>query len=261
VPEHGHPPVAAPAAVVLALLLTGHLVALAAARRRGRSPAWWRTAAWYAGLASAAVALLGPPGRAAHHDFTAHTVVHLLLGMLAPVLLVYSAPVTLLLRVLPVDGARRLSRVLASPPLRVVTHPVVAATLDAGGLWLLYTTGLYAATATDPVLHAAVHLHLVVAGYLFTASVLAVDPMPHRSGLGTRAAVLVAFTAAHAILAKYLYAHPPAGVGDTEAQAGALLMYYGGDLVHLVLIVGVCLQWYTAARPRTRAGMPATARG
>src|SRR6478736_3909588 len=48
-----------------------------------------------------------------------------------------------LLRALPPARARRVSAVLRSPVPRVVGHPVVAGLLDAGGLWLLYTTGLF----------------------------------------------------------------------------------------------------------------------
>jgi putative membrane protein len=77
-----------------------------------------------------------------------------------------------------------------------------------------------------------------------------VDPAPHRVGYPTRAAVLVAFLAAHGILAKHLYAHPPIGVTVDEAQAGAMLMYYAGDLVDLVIIVLLCRRWYAATRPR-----------
>jgi hypothetical protein len=55
------------------------------------------------------------------------------------------------------------------------------------------------------------------------------------------------FLAAHGILAKYLYAHPPAGV--LHAEAGAQLMYYGGDVLDLILIVVFCRQWYTATDP------------
>lgn len=232
--------------LVLFGLLAGYLVAVRVAGRRGRPWPWWRTAAWGAGLACAALAVLRPPGA----GFVAHMAGHLLLGMLAPLLMVLGAPVTVLLRALPVRRARRLSRVLSGAPVRVLTHPVTAAVLNGGGLWLLYTTGLYEASGSHPAVHAAVHVHVFAAGYLFTAAVLGVDPAPHLPGHATRAAVLVIFLAAHGILAKHLYGHPPAGIAAGEAQAGAMLMYYGGDLIDLVLIVLLCRRWYAATRPR-----------
>jgi putative membrane protein len=231
-----------------------YLWAVVAVRRRGRWWPPWRAACWCAGLTVAAVALIGP-GVAGHHDFVAHMQGHLLLGMAAPLLLVPAAPVTLALRALPVGRARGLSRLLASTPVRLVSHPVTAAVLDAGGLWLLYTTGLHQATGEHPWLRTVVNAHVLAAGYLFTAAVVGVDPAPHRPGRRTRVVTLVAFLAAHAVLAKHLYGHPPVGVPADQAQAGAALMYYGGDLIDLVLIVVFCRQWYATTGPH-RATTP-----
>src|SRR5690242_21865335 len=111
--------------------------------------------------------------------------------MLAPLLLVLARPVTLLLRTAPVVVRRRLKPVLRSVPAAVLTYPPVAAVLDAGSLWLLYRTGLFAAAGRDPWLHVLVHAHVVAAGVLFTASVCRLDPLHHRAGLGPRAAALV----------------------------------------------------------------------
>ena len=250
---------AALAAVVVAAVL--YAVALWSSRRRSPWPAG-RTACWAAGLACAALAL-GPVARAAHESFTAHIVGHLLLGVLAPLLLVLGAPVTLALRALPVDDARALTRVLRAPVVRWVTHPFVAAVLNAGGLWLLYGTaadgaGLFALMHGSAIVHAAVHLHILLAGYLFTASIVGRDPDPHRAPLAVRAAVLVAFIAVHSMLAKWLYGHPPAGVDPLDAQVGSQVMYYGGDVVDVTLLVLLGLGWFTATRPRAGA-VPVTA--
>ncbi|MFW2513687.1 cytochrome c oxidase assembly protein [Demequina sp. SO4-13] len=235
--------------LVLAAAAAGYALALWSAR--GRTP--WplpRTAAWYVGLACAGVALTGPLAEAAHASFTAHMAGHLLLGMLAPLLLVLSAPITLGLQALPVARARSLSRLLRSPFVRVVTYPVTAAVLNAGGLWLLYTTDLYTLMHSSVLIHALVHAHVFLAGYVFTASIVGVDPDPHRAPIRVRAVVLVAFIAAHSILAKWLYANPPAGVETADGQLGSQLMYYGGDAVDVTLIVLLLAGWYRATRPR-----------
>jgi putative membrane protein len=135
---------------------------------------------WCTGLGVLAMALLSPLAEAAHHDFTAHMAQHLLLGMLTPLLLVLAAPATLALRALPVPPARRLARLLRSRPVRYLTDPIVAATLDAGGLWLLYTTSLYRMMVNHPAVHLAVHVHVLAAGCLFTFAIVGVDPAPHR---------------------------------------------------------------------------------
>jgi putative membrane protein len=98
-----------------------------------------------------------------------------------------------------------------------------------------------------------VQVHVLDAGYLFTAAIIGVDPVSHRPGRRVRTAVLIAFLAAHGILAKHLYAVPPAGVNSADAHAGAELMYYGGDLLDLFVITVFCLQWYTATDPHRRA--------
>jgi putative membrane protein len=172
---------------VAAVLGYGALMGLAHRRERG----WraWRALCWAAGVTVAAVAALGPV--ADHMDFRAHMIGHVLLGMLAPLLLVLGAPVTLALRALPVAAARRVSGVLRSRAVAAATHPVVTAVLTVGGLWVLYRTGLYAASMRHPTVLVLVHVHVFLAGWLFTHSLVGPDPAPHRAGLPVRAAVLV----------------------------------------------------------------------
>ncbi|MDR7275526.1 cytochrome c oxidase assembly protein [Catenuloplanes atrovinosus] len=238
-------------------LAGGYLWAVSAVARRGRPWPLGRTLAWCAGALAAG---LGPHLRTPG-EFTAHMAGHLLLGMVAPLLLVAGAPITLLLRALPAARARALSRLLRSAPVRALTHPVTAALLNAGGLWLLYATPLYAASAHPGWPHAAVHVHVLAAGYLFTAALIGPDPAPHRPSFGVRAAALAGFLGAHAVLAKWLYAHPPPGVGAADAEAAAYLMYYGGELIDLVLIVLFCRAWYAAAAPGQRTRITTRLRG
>ena len=85
-------------------------------RTHGKGWPRHRTVLWVVGSFTGAAAVSGPLAEAAHTSFTAHMVTHLLLGMLAPLLLALGAPITLLLRALPVAAARRVSHVLASGP-------------------------------------------------------------------------------------------------------------------------------------------------
>lgn len=241
--------------VVVCVLLAGaigYAAGLWIARDRSQWPRH-RSVLWFLGLATAGAGLLGPVASAAHTSFTAHMVTHLLGGMIAPLLLVLAAPVTLALRALPMPAARAMTRFLRTPGVGFVTHPVTAAVLNAGGLWALYTTELYHLMHTSPGVHAVVHAHIFLAGYVLTAALVGPDPNPHRASMQMRSAALIAFIAAHSVLAKWLYAHPPAGVEAADAQAGAQLMYYGGDIVDVILIVLVFAGWYAATRPRGRA--------
>ncbi|MGY1634301.1 cytochrome c oxidase assembly protein [Geodermatophilus sp. SYSU D01186] len=234
----------------LAVLVAATLY-VAATWRCGAPWSLVRTACWLAGLVAvgAGWALAG-----AHGDLRTHMAGHLLLGMVGPLLLVLAAPVTLALRVLPVDTARRLARVLRTPPVRWASDPLVAVPLNAAGLWALYGTGLHTAAAHRPGLGALISLLVLVSGYLATAAVLAVDPAPHRRGVGVRAAALAAGMAAHDVLAKALYAGPPAGV--VAAQEGARLMYDGGTVVSLLTAAVLWRRWYVsraAVRPAAAA--------
>jgi putative membrane protein len=169
--------------------------------------------------------------------------------MLAPLLLVSAAPVTLALRALRHRRARVLARLLRSRPVTVVTHPAVAALPDVGGLWLLYRTDLYALAAAQPPLLALVHLHMLLAGYLFAFSLVGPGPAPHRPGLAVRAGVLVLAVAAHDVLATLLYAAPPPGVAPMP-EAG-MLMHYGALPVHVALFVLLGREW-AAGQERAR---------
>jgi putative membrane protein len=237
---------------VLAAL--AYLVAVPLAGRGRRWP-WYRTASWLSGTAAVLVATVGPLEAAADTSFVAHAVAHVLLGMLAPLLLVLGAPVTVALRALPVSAGRRLSRLLTGRPLRWLTEPAVALVLAVGGLWLLYLTPLYALSREHPGLHLLVHLHLVAAGYLLATALVGVDPAPHRRSPGHRSVVLVAAVAGHDILAKYLYGHPPEGVGSAAAQLGSMVMYYAGDAVEVATMVLLCARWSrrTVRSPRPPA--------
>jgi putative membrane protein len=151
------------------------------------------------------------------------------------------------LRGLPLHAARRLSHLLRSRPLRVLTEPGIAAALDVGGLWLLYATPLLALAHEHPLLDVAVHLHVLLAGYLFTAVLVGSDPLPHRRGTRHLLVVLVLALAAHDVLAKRLYAQ--AGTMNlADEQRGTLLMYYGGDAIDLALAVLVCARWYRSGQ-------------
>lgn len=238
---------------VASLYLAGTVVT----RRRGRPWRRMRTASWLLGVGTIGVVMIGPLAVAAHESFPAHMLGHLLAGMVAPLFLVAGTPVTLALRALDSRQARVLSRLLRSRPARTVAHPVTAAIINVGSLWLLYRTPLAEVMFSSAFVHSLITVHFVLAGYLFVASLVGQDPNPHRASFPVRAGALVAALAGHSILAKYLVAHPPSGTTAAEAEVGGMLMYYGGDIADAVLIIVLCLQWYRAAGKRLT---PVTAR-
>lgn len=237
------------------LVCAGGVYALGVGRLRTRGKRWsrWRSGSYGAGLAAVAVALVSPLATE-DQRFPAHMAQHMLLGMLGPVLLALSAPVTLALRTLPRAGRVAVLRVLHLRWAGDLAHPVTATAVLVAGLVMVYFTPLYEATLRHPLLHELVHVHFLAGGCLFAWTFIGTDPVPRRGSMKLRIALLFVALGAHAALAKLLYA----GYGDVtsagaaDVRRGAELMYYGGDLVDLIVLVAFFSQWYAAQGRRLR---------
>jgi putative membrane protein len=244
-----------PLVVVAALYLTG-------VRRLVRRGDRWppaRSAAALAGLAALAVALLPPVGT--HADvFAVHVTGHLLLAMLAPLLLALSAPVTLVLRTAPVPARRRVLAVVHSRAARVLTWAPLVLVLEVGGMYAFYLTPLFGVAHEDGWAAPLVHVHMFLAGWLFSTVVAGRDPLPRRPGLPGALGLLLLAGAAHGILAKLMYAHDLPAMAGTPAQVqlGAQVMFSGGDLVELATAAAVMTAWYAReGRAQRRAAVRA----
>jgi putative membrane protein len=240
--------------------LAGYGTGLHRLRRRGLRWPVTRVAAVLAGSFCAAAAVL-PPIASRDELFPVHVGQHLLLGMAAPAFLALSAPVTLALRTLPRRPRRILLRLLHSFPVAVLTAPATAVVLNLSGLYVLYLTGLYQAAEHNDLVHAAVHVHMFLAGCLLSWAVIGLDPVRRRPGTRVRLTALIIAAAGHDTLAKLIYAWDlPVGGGSIASRhAGAELMYYGGTVIEVALAAIVMAQWYLAsgralARTRRSAG-------
>ena len=186
-----------------------------------------------------------------------HVAQHLLLGMLAPVLLVLGAPLTLALQASERRTRSRLLRLLHSRPVAVLTHPLLVWVWFGGTLVVLYFTGLYALSLRDPWVHVLIHAHFVVVGCLFMAYVIGVDPLPRAFGYGGRmlfvAVVLpfhaflgVALLGERRVLASGWYAgHAPAWATTplADQRLGAGMLWAFGEVFGLVALGIVLYQW------------------
>lgn len=252
---HVHAPAAGPAtaAWLAGVTLVAAAYLLLAHRRRREPRGWssWRIVAFLAGSALLALGFTPALLPFAHGDFRQHMVQHLLIGMLAPLGLVLGAPVTLVLRSAGTRGRRVVGRVLASAPVRLLATPAVALLLNVGGMAALYFTSLFAVMHAQPALHHAVHAHFLAAGVLFTWVIAGPDPAPHRPSVPARLVVLGVAIAIHASLAQLLYAGAFVSlpIPDEHRRAGAVLMYYGGDVAELLLAFALVSTW----RPRPGA--------
>lgn len=235
------------------------------ARRRNPVQGWSRrrAASFLTGLALLLTALLPPTATAAHHDFRAHMIQHLLIGMYAPLALVLGAPVTLLLRTLPVTRARRLTAVLHSRPARLLAHPAVALTLSVGTLAALYFTPLYNTATASPAGHWLLHVHFLLAGCLFAYVIAGPDPAPSRPGVRTRLVYIGIAIAAHAVIAQLMYGGFWTDIDAPvhEIRTGGEIMYYGGDIAELLLAGALFATWHPSPRRTPPDRSPARGTG
>lgn len=235
-----------PFAVAILLYIIGYAMSI----HKGKKWPFIRVLLWTGGGFCAIFSVYGPIAEQMHDSFIHHMVGHLLLGMLAPLLMTLSAPMTLLLRSLPVSVSRGILKLLKSKFVRFYTDPLVTAILNIGGLWLLYATELFDQMHQHIWLYVVIHFHIFLAGYLFTLSFIAQEPFLRLRTFRYRAVVLVLALGGHCMLAKYIYAYPPVGVATADAQYGGMLMFYGGDLIDAVIIFMLCVEWFNANKPR-----------
>lgn len=228
------------------LLIVGacYLSAVRRLRRRGDTWPLSRSLAAIGGLLCIAVAVVVAPGAAS--SFPVHVVQHLLATMLGPLLLALSAPITLALRVISGSARRVVLGVLHHPAVGLIGTAPAVLILSLGALYGFYLTPLFGMTHQQPVLGAAVHLHMFLAGCLFSWYLVGPDPMTHRPGTGKSLVVLLVAAAGHDTLAKLMYARQLPATGGTpeESQLGAQIMYYGGSAIEFVLAVVLMAGWY-----------------
>jgi putative membrane protein len=238
--------------LIILLFIVGYLVA---AMKHKKKP--WpklRSILWVTGFVCILVSIIGPIAKLSHHLFVFHMIMHLLLGMLAPFFIALSRPITLLLTSLKTQHARRVTRLLRSAPVRLLTHPISTLLLNIGGLWVLYTSTVFNVIHESTFWLDFVHIHLFFSGYLFTISIIAIEPFTHKFSYLFRSSIMVLALAGHDILSKLLFSNPLDNFGFNDVQLGAVLMYYGGDFVDLLLITALCYLWYNSANSnKTRA--------
>ena len=225
-----------------------------------------RIAAWLAGVAVVALALVSAVHIYAGSLFTVHMVQHLLLAMVAPPLLALGAPVTLTLRAASVNVRRSiLLPVLHSWPVKAISWPPVGWTFFAVVMWATHFSPLYNAALENQALHSAEHLLYLIAGVLFWWPVIGADPIRWRLSPIARMAYLAAqmpFNTAVGLAIYYaptiLYPHY-ALLGRTwgpdpltDQQVAGIVMWGFGDVILLGALVLAVEAWLRADEKRSR---------
>jgi cytochrome c oxidase assembly factor CtaG len=238
----------------------GYVVGVRRLHGRGRSWPPARTATFLSGLA---VILIATESGVAAYDrvlFSMHVVQHVLLGMVAPFLLVLGAPITLALQAGSRPAQRTILRVLHSVPARVLTHPLTAWLLFGTSVVTLYFTPLYELSLRNGWFHVATHAYFVGAGCLFLAHVVGLDPIPHALGYGARLLYVLVLLPFHTFVGVALLTMNTVIASDwydgverswgvrplADQRTGAGLLWVSGELFGLLCIGIVVYQWMNA---------------
>jgi len=159
----------APLAALPALYVVGSLRLDRHASRRTRARRSLHAAAFLTGVLALALALSPPVDDVADRSVAAHMAQHLVLLVVAPPLLVWSAPVPALVTALP-----RTVRPVAGKAAtwltgrRIGLGIVIAATqLHVGVMIFWHAPPLYAAAQASEVAHAVEHISFLASGLLF----------------------------------------------------------------------------------------------
>ena len=172
--------------------------------RRGDSWPWLRTASWVVGMVVMFWVTNGGPVVYGSVLFSAHMLQHMILAMVVPIFLVSAAPVTLLLRAVPVrkDATRGprewILAIIGSRYGRFFSHPLVAAANFAGSMIVFYYTPAFEYALSTHIGHILMTVHFTMAGYFFANALIGIDPGPSRPPHAQRLLLLLATMAFHA---------------------------------------------------------------
>jgi putative membrane protein len=216
-----------------------YLGAAARGCRRDRRHRTWprtRSACFVAGLVVLVVDLYSGIGTEADVRLSVHMVEHMVMWVVVAPLLAAGAPVRLAFFALPREGRRRLAWWLRSRPASTLTRPGVTVLVFSGVLLLSHVPAIYGLTLRNEHVHEAEHGLYLFTAVLMWASLLGVDPLPHRASARGALACMVGCMLPMALIAVWLGAAPdsvyghylgtlgPAAIHDQRLAATVMLV-------------------------------------
>lgn len=224
-----------------------------------------RTVAWVAGVAVIVLALDSGVGWYDTTLFSVHMVQHMLLTLVAPPLLLYAGPITLVLQASSAETRRRqVLPLLHARVIRIIAFPVVSWLLFAAVMWGTHFSPMFDAALTNLWVHRLEHGLYLATALLFWWPVVGPDPAPWRLrpavrpmyvGLQMTQNTFLAVALSYAT--EPLYAHyvttvrawGPTVLQDQQLAGG--LMWIGGDLVFLSAVILLVAAWMRDEERRT----------
>ena len=189
----------------LVLLVALYIKGVVVLSRRGDKWPINRTIFFALGISVADFAVNGGLGVYSHVAFSFHMVAHMALATLAPIGIVLGAPITLALRTLPIGrtsqerGVRGFAlALLHSRYSRFLTNPIVAMLIFDVSMFALYFTDLFQWLMSYHFGHFFMEMHFFIAGFLFFAALIGIDPVPNKFPFVARIVVILAAMSIHA---------------------------------------------------------------
>jgi putative membrane protein len=231
----------------IAVVALAYAVRARTLARRGQPVPPWRIVLFATGLAILVLALASPLATVGEEElFAAHMGQHVLLGDLAPLLLLAGLTGPLLRPLLAIRWVER---------LRVLANPLVALPVWTANLVLWHLPPLYEGAVSNGLVHALEHASFFAAGLVVWLPVLETLPAPEWFGTGAKLGYVVAVRFVETIVANvflwagspfydvYVHADEPWGIGALQDQelAGSVMLAEGG-LVTLVALAWLFLR-------------------
>jgi cytochrome c oxidase assembly factor CtaG len=254
---------------LLTLLAAAYLGCVRIVGRRHPARPWpaARTATFMLGLVAIAVATQSSIGAYDDVLFSVHMIQHLLLIMVAPPLLIFGRPVTLLLHASRNPLHTRVKQALRSPVVSGLTWPPAAVALYAAVVISTHLTPLMNVVLENEAVHDAEHALYLVVGYLYFLPIVGSEPVRWRLSALGRCLLLLMTMPVDTLVGVVLMLAPrelfPAyartgrtwGPGlVTDLHQGGLIMLAGSDLVMTVLAVTLAVK-FVGASGNSRSGL------
>jgi putative copper resistance protein D len=235
---------------------------------RGRRWPWTRTAAFLAGLVAVDLALQSPVATFTGTYFQAHVVQHLLLMVVAPPLLALGAPSTLLLQTARRRTKERWLRILRSPAVAVLTHPITVWCLYFGIMFAFFLSSLINVAMHHMALMDLLNLLFLFGGTLYWWPMVGLDPIVHwKMGHGARMVNILLGGPPEVILGLAILSLrvPIASMYSlSSTHAGGALLWVSTEFVVIAAFMPIFWQWMrsderAAVRLDARAAQPPSA--
>jgi putative copper resistance protein D len=258
---------------ILILLVALYIKGVVVLSRRGDKWPVGRTVSFACAIASVDFATSGGLGVYAMFSFQYHMIAHMVLGMIAPIFFVLSAPITLALRSLPQgrtpeeDGVRAmLISFLHSRYSAVLTNPLTALALFDGSLFVLYFTDLFGNLMTSHAGHLFMNIHFLLVGFLFFHIIIGIDPNPRKVPHIVRIVMLFAAMSIHAFFSIALISSTTLIDGGfyaslktpwltdllADQNAAGSIGWAMGEIPIILALIATFIQWMRADKRETK---------